>query len=381
MADVYIGGVGIIPFARYPSRSVVSMGGEAALLAMRDAGISPPEVSASIFANVLASRLFGDVTVGQNVFAAVGISGVPVINVENACTSGSTAFIVGVNAIRAGVADVVMVLGAEKMCVPQLGLLNSGETEVDTLLGLVTPASFALRAHRHMHEYGTTPRQLAAISVKNRRHAAANPVAQFRTPITVEEVLASPMIADPLTRLQSCPIADGAAAVVLFSEAAARRHGAKVRVRSAILCSGSYAAQPDLANWETDSRAARLAYEQAGLGPEELDMVECHDAFSISEILHYEALGLCRPGGGGALVESGETSIGGRIPVNPSGGLLSRGHPVGVTGVAQMIEVTLHLRGQAGERQIADARVGLAQCMGGDKAGDTKSCTVAIMVN
>jgi len=381
MAEVWIGGAGIIPFGEHATRSIVSMGAEAARMALRDAGVPPREVQAGFFANVLAQRLFGDITVGQNVLSEVGVCGLPIVNVENACTSGSTAFFLAVNAIRSGQADIAIVVGAEKMHVPQLGLLNPGETAIDTLLGSVVPASFALRAQRHMHEYGTTAHQLAMVSVKNRRHAEHNPVAVFRKPITVEQVLASPMIADPLTRLQSCPNADGAAALVLFSEKAARRYGAKIRVASAILCTGMYPPQPDLARWETDYRGAHLAYEEAGIGPEDINLVECHDAFSIGEILHCEALGLCAPGEGGRLVEDGVTALGGRVPVNPSGGLLSRGHPLGATAVAQLVEVTHQLRGQTGLRQIENARFGIAQCMGADKDGDAKSCTVAILSN
>lgn len=248
-----------------------------------------------------------------------------------------------------------------------------------TLLGLVTPASFALRAQRHMHEFGTRPEQLAAIAVKNRAHAAHNPIAMFRQPVTQAEVLASPMIATPLTRLQCCPIADGAAALVLVGERLARRLGATVRVAASVLTTGTYGTAPDLARWETDRRAAGLAYEQAGLGPADLNVVECHDAFTIAELLHYEGLGLCPPGAGGAYVESGAAALGGRTPVNPSGGLLSRGHPVGATGVAQVVEIAHHLQARADGRQVAGARVGLAHCMGGDKDGDTKSCTITIL--
>ena len=231
-----------------------------------------------------------------------------------------------------------------------------------------------------MEQYGTSQEQLAQVAVKNRAHAASNPMALFNQAITVEEVLAAPMIVDPLTRLQCCPIADGAAALVVCSQETARRlDPAAVRVEAAVLGTGDYESPQDLARWETDFRMSSLAYEKAGLGPEDLDLVECHDAFSISEILHYEALGLCPPGEGGRFVADGHASLGGLLPVNPSGGLLSRGHPVGATGVAQIIEIAWQLRGQAGPRQVAGARVGLAHCMGGDKAGDTKSCTVAIL--
>lgn len=381
MTEVWIGGVGVIPFGRHTDRGIVSMGAEAARLALRDAGVRPRDVQAGFFANVLAQRLFGDITVGQDVLSEVGVCGVPIVNIENACTSGSSAFFLAVEAIRGGRADVALVVGAEKLCVPQLGLLNGGETTIETQLGAVVPASFALRAQRHMHEFGTTPRQLAMVSVKNRRHAGLNPIAMYREPITVEQVLASPMIADPLTRLQSCPNADGAAAIVLLSEEAARRYGASVRVAAAALVTGLYPPTPDLARWETDYRGARLAYEAAGVEPADVDLVECHDAFSIGEILHCEALGLCAPGEGGVLVERGETALGGRVPVNPSGGLLSRGHPLGATAVAQIVEVTHQLRGQAGPRQVENARIGVAQCMGADKDGDAKTCTVAILSN
>ncbi|UCF93556.1 MAG: thiolase family protein [Desulfobacterales bacterium] len=378
MPDVAVIGIGMLPFGRHPERTVVDMGTEATLLALQDAGLPPARVGAGFFANALAGRLFGDMTIGQNVFGEAGINRIPVINVENACTSGSTAFYLAYNAVAAGQVEVALAAGAEKMCVPGFGLINSGENELETKLGLVTPASFALRAMRHMAEFGTTPAQLAAVSVKNRRHARHNPMAQFREPVTVEDVLTAPMIADPLTRLMCCPIADGAAAAILCSTASARRMQRAVQVKAAVLCSGSYENPQDLVRWETDYRVCRLAYEKAGVDPADLDLVECHDAFSIAEILHYEALGLCLPGEGGRLAAEGETALGGRIPVNTSGGLLSRGHPVAATGLAQVCEVITQLRGEAGQRQVAKAKIGLAHCAGGDKDGDTKSSTVLI---
>jgi acetyl-CoA acetyltransferase len=267
------------------------------------------------------------------------------------------------------------------MCVPGFGLIAAGKTELDTQLGMVAPVGFALRAVRHMAEFGTTAEQLAQVAVKNRRHAQMNQFAQFREPVTVEEVLASPMIVDPLTRLQCCPIADGAAAAVLCSEQLARRLGRNINIDAAILCTGNYENPQDLTHWETDYRACSLAYEKAGIGPEDLDVVECHDAFTISEILHYEALGLCQPGEGGKLISEGHTMLGGRIPVNVSGGLLSRGHPLGATGIAQIAEIVIQLRHEASSRQVKDAKVGLAHCMGGDKAADAKSCTIVVLSN
>ncbi len=271
-----------------------------------------------------------------------------------------------------------MVIGAEKMCVPGFGLINSGETELDTQLGLIAPAGFAMRANRYMEEYNATPEQLAQVAVKNRMHAGLNPNAQFREAITVEEVMASPMIVDPLTRFQCCPIADGAAAVIICSSESAKPLARSVNIESAILCTGSYGNHQDMVVWETDARGCSLAYEAAGIGPADIDVVECHDAFTISEILHYEALGLCGPGEGVRMVEQGHTRLGGKTPVNVSGGLLSRGHPVGATGVAQIVEIVTQLRRESGPRQVESAKTGLAHCMGGDKSGDTKSCTVAI---
>jgi len=376
---VAIIGTGITAFGRQPDRSIVSLGVEAGISALKDAGISHLEVSAGFFANALGARLFGDTTIGQNVFAELGITRVPVINTENACTSGSTAFYLALQSIEAGLHDAVLVIGSEKMCVPGLGLIDSGNAELETQLGMVTPAGFAMRAQRHMYQYGTTREQLASVTVKSRQHAVLNSLAQFRTPETIEQVLASPGIADPLTRSQCCPIADGAAALLLASDDYAAKFDRAIPVEAAILTSGSYQNQSDMTQWETDQRTAALAYEQAGIGASDIDIVECHDAFTIAEILHYEGLGLCEPGEGGHLVESGATSLGGRIPVNVSGGLLSRGHPVAATGIAQLVELVIQLRHEAGPRQVKGCKTGLAHCMGGDRAGDTKSCTVVVL--
>lgn len=376
---VYVLGSGITPFGKFVDRTLVQIGIGAVRAVLADAGIAARQIEAAFVANALGSSLLGDTTVGQTILSELGMRGIPVANVENACTSGSTAVWLAWNAIRAGQCDIALVLGVEKMVVPSLGLLDSGKTSVETQLGLVTPASFAMRAVRHMHEFGSTCEQMAAVVAKSRAHALHNPDAFFHKPETVEQVLAAPVVADPLTRSECCPVADGAAALVLCSERKARQLGAQVRLDSVVLQSGYYDNPADLVRWRTDIETGAQAYAQAGLGPDDLDLVECHDAFSIAEILHCEALGLCAPGEGGALALSGATSLGGRIPVNVGGGLLSRGHPVAATGVAQIVELARQLSGRAGSRQVENARVGLAQCMGGDLAGDTKSCTVAIL--
>lgn len=374
MTQPWIAGCGLTAFGRHEDTSLEALAARAAREALLQAGLPPRRIGMAVFANALAARLSGSLTMGQDVLAHVGIAGCAVMNVENACTSGSTAVHIAALAIRAGEVDAALVVGAEKMFHPALGLIDSGKTLADTLLGRVTPAGFALRASRHMARFGTTAEQLAAVSVKNRRAAAGNPLAMMRTPLTLAEVLAAPLVVDPLTRLQCSPVADGAAALVLVSERLARQCGARARLRATVLTSGSYDPMAELSEWETDSRTARLAWERAEAGVEEISVVECHDAFSIAEILHYEGLGLCPVGEGGRYAErllAGDSAC---VPVNPSGGLLSRGHPVAATGIAQIIEVTRHLH-----RQGAPGRLGLAHCMGGDKEADTKSCTIAIV--
>jgi acetyl-CoA acetyltransferase len=380
MRQVDIIGVGLTFFGKQPERSLLNLGSAVALEAIKDAGIKPSQIGAGFYSNARGGSLFGEYTAGQNVLWQVGINRVPIVNVENACTSSSSAFYLAWSGIAAGLYDTAIVVGTEKMFVPGLGLIVSSDTQLDCLEGLVTPATFALRAKLHMDLYGTTKEQLAMVAVKNRRHASLNPRAQFRDAITVEDVLISPMISDPLTRLSCCPNADGAAAAVLCASEISRRYtSTPVKVAASVLVTGSYENPAELEHWETDYRGCRVAYEQAGLGPGDLSAIECHDAFTIAEILHYEAMGLCAEGEGGRLVQSGATTLGGRIPVNPSGGLLSKGHPLGATGVGQIVEGALQLRRKAGGYQVENPKVFLAHCMGGDKDADTKSCTVHIL--
>ena len=217
-----------------------------------------------------------------------------------------------------------------------------------------------------MERYGTTREQLAKISVKNHFNGTLNPYAQFQKKMSVEEILGSPMIADPITLFSCCPNSDGAAAVILCSENKLPKTGVRpIKIAASVLTTGSYENQQDITGWEVEIRAAKQAYQMASLGPKELDVVEVHDAFTICEIIHYEDLGLCPPGEGGRLIEEGVTGLRGKTPVNPSGGLLSRGHPIGASGVAQIVEIVWQLRGEACKRQVVGARVGLAQIMGG----------------
>jgi acetyl-CoA acetyltransferase len=381
MREVYIIGAGMTQFGKHLERSLRDLGREACLLAIQDAGVMPRDVEAGYCGNALAPAIQGETGVGQNVFWEVGIGGIPIVNVENACASGSTALREGWMAVAGGFYDVVMVAGVEKAVMPKGTMLNVGAGELETKLGEVFPGYFATIAQKHMERYGTTREQMAQVSVKNHIHGALNPYAQFQKKFTVEEVLNSPMIADPLTLYSCCPNSDGAAALVLCSKEKIRRaNGRAIRIAASVLTTGTYVNQRDITNWDVEIRAAEQAYKMASLGPEDLDVVEVHDAFTICEILHYEGLGLCPLGEGGRLIEERATELGGRIPVNPSGGLLSKGHPVGASGVAQVVEIVWHLRGEAGERQVQGARVGLADMMGGNKEGDTRACTVHILV-
>lgn len=381
MEDVFIIGVGMTQFGKHTDRSLRDLGGEACLKALRDAGVNPKKIEAGYCGNALAPAIQGETGVGQNVFWEVGINEIPIVNVENACASGSTALREGWMAITGGFYDMVIVAGVEKTVMPKGAMLDVGASELETKLGDVFPGQFALIAQKHMERYGTTREQLAKVSVKNHFNGTFNPYAQFQKQVTVEEVLNSPVVADPLTLFSCCPNSDGAAALILCSEKKAQKMKVRaVRIAASILTSGTYNNQRDITGWEIEKRAAERAYEMASLGPKDIDLVEVHDAFTISEIIHYEDLGLCAPGEGGSLIDEGVTELGGRIPVNPSGGLLAKGHPVGASGVAQVAEIVWQLRGEAGKRQVKNPRVGLAQIMGGYKEGDTRACTVHILI-
>lgn len=378
--NVSIIGVGITPFGKLPHLTLDDLGFSAAREAIRDAGLSPADIQTAYSGNALASQLFGEFTIGQKILWGLGIHQIPVINVENACTSGSSAFYLACLAIESGAAEVALILGVEKMYVPVKKVLDAGANDLETKLGFIVPGSFAMRANSYIKDFGLKPEEMALVSVKNHQHGALNPNAQYRELVTVEEVLQSPMVVSPLTRLSCCPQGDGAAAVVICRSDLAKRFGNKaVQVKASVLLSGSYDNPPHLAQWPADTRAAQKAYQQAGLGPQDLDVIELHDAFTIAEIIHYEGLGLCPLGEGGKLLKEGETWLGGRIPVNPSGGLLAKGHPVGATGVAQIVEIVQQLRGEAGARQVTKAKVGLAHCMGGDLQGDARSVTINIL--
>jgi len=303
------------------------------------------------------------------VLKEIGQTGVPCINVSNACASGATAVREATMAVRSGMVDVALAVGAEKNPRGMLGGAPAFGPPVEGLFGSESmPAVFAEAGMVHANAYGTTLEQFAQVAVKNHHHATMNPKAAYRKETPMEEVLASEMIAWPLTKLMCSANVDGAAAVIIVSEKKARElgMGRMVRIRGSVLTSDPYESRnPEMFDASSVTRlAAAQAYEMAGLGPEDLDLVELHDCFATAEILHYENLRLCGEGEAGRLIDSGATALGGRIPVNVSGGLLSKGHPIGATGVANVVEIVEHLRGQAGARQVEGAKIGLAHVLG-----------------
>jgi acetyl-CoA acyltransferase len=337
MAAAYIAGADMIAFGRYPDRTYYELGAQAALLALDDAGLSILDVGA-----VYASSCFNAQSMlGQKVLKEIGQTGVPCINVSNACASGATAVREAAMAVRSGMVDVALAVGAEKNPRGMLGGAPPFGPPVEGLFGSESmPAVFAEAGMAHANAYGTTLEQFAQVAVKNHHHATMNPKAAYRKETPLEEVLASEMIAWPLTKLMCSANVDGAAAVIVVSEKKARELGLSrmVRIRASVLTSDPYEARnPEMFDANSVTRlAAHQAYEMAGLGPEDLDLVELHDCFATAEILHYENLGLCGDGQAGRLIDSGATALGGRIPVNVSGGLLSKGHPIGATGVANI---------------------------------------------
>ena len=362
-----IGG-GSTVFGKFPQRSCEDLGREAVLAAIEDAGVRPRNIGFASCATV-----FGGYCMGQRVLKEAGIAGIEIVNVENACAGGATAFREAWLRIATGQVDVAMAIGVESMTTSAVAgkLIEPPRDDLDGQLGLTVPIFFALMMKRHMEDCGTTLEQAAEVSVKNHRHGALNPYSQYRKELSVEEILSSRMISEPLTLLQCCPSTDGAAATVLCAANIAGRFTSRpMLVAASALRSGDYLYRWRDATYSDMSHgAAEQAYEMAGCGPGDIDCIELHDPFTICELMHYEDLGLCARGEGGKLIESGATRLGGRIPVNPSGGLLSKGHPLSATGVAQVAECLWQLRSVAGSRQVPGARVALTQVVGGYIAG------------
>jgi len=405
--NAVVAGVGMTTFGKHMDRGLKSLGTEAVQAALADAGVDSKDLEAAYVGNAAAGVITGQESIrGQVILRSMGLGRLPVVNVENACASSSTAFNQASAMVSAGLYDIVLALGVEKLYHEDKKVTFSaftGAVDIEAMSTIIEQLQagakasgaksassgagksrsmfmdiYAQMARAHMAAYGTTVEQYAGVSAKNSFHGSLNPRAQFREALTVEQVLAQPMIAEPLTRSMCSPIGDGAAAAVVMSERKARELGVSggVRVVSSVLRSG----------WDTDPREAgtsevcsKESYEEAGDRPEDLDVIELHDASAPSELLTYESLSLCGKGEGGKLIEEGVTRLGGRCPVNTSGGLLRKGHPVGATGIAQIVELTEQLQGRAGDRQVEGARVALAHNGGGTIGPDAAAMCVTIL--
>ena len=396
MSDVYVAGVGMTHFGKHLDQSLKDLAGAALRDALADAGCEVGAIEAVFFGNCVQGHMEGqDMVRGEIALRPHGIAGIPVINVENACATASTAFHMAVNYVKAGAADIALAIGVEKMYSEDKlrmfsafdgawdvndvehvkeQLLHMGDG-VEAPPGTTSPRPYSVFmdvyagfSRMHMREFGTTQRQLAAIASKNHNHSTMNPKSQYQKAFTIDEVLAGAPITYPLTVPMCSPVSDGAAAAIVCNAAGLKRLQAsaarKLRVLASVVQAGS-----NRGPTEFDKHASRLAalkaYEQAGIGPSDVDVAEVHDATATGEVLETEALGLCALGEGGVVGERGETSLGGRIPVNPSGGLESKGHPIGATGLGQIYELVTQLRGEAGKRQVEGARIAIAQNGGG----------------
>lgn len=367
MSDAYIVGVDMIKFGRFPDRTVPNIGAESALLALDDCGLSIHDMQALYCGNLGQASAM----VGQRILQEIGQTGIPVVNVSNACATGATAFREGWAAVKAGLYDLVLCVGVEQMGKGLLGGAGGGTgIPKEGLLGSGTmPAVFAEAGMEHANKYGTTFEQFAKVSVKNHHHSTLNPKAMYQIETPLDVVMNAEMISYPNTKLMCSVNVDGSAAAVIASEKKAKELGLMdraVKVRASVLTSDPWQ-ERDLVMPDVNSctrKAAKEAYEMAGVGPDDIDLVELHDCFATAEILHYENLGLCGDGEAGKLIDDGEVALGGRVPVNVSGGLLSKGHPLGATGIANIYEVSTHLRGEAGGRQVEGARIGMTHVIG-----------------
>lgn len=396
MPDIYVVGVGMTHFGRHMDRSLESLVGEAIDASLKDAGCEKSAIQSAFYTGVTQGSLQGQTLIpGQILLAKNGIEGMPIFNIENACASGSSGFHLAVQMLRAGSCDVALAVGAEKMNITDKAKMFSvfdGGWDVsnpeDNLKKLLAPSAgfevpeghesdrpyslfmkvYAAFCRQHMQTYGTTQRQIAAICAKNHQHSEHNPLAQYRRPYTVDEVLAAPPITYPLTLPMCAPISDGAAAVIVCNEDGLKRLGVErkraIKVLASVVRSATSrpAEQPEL---HCEHLAAKQAYELAGIGPQDIDVAEVHDATAMGEVMHVENLGLVGFGEAGPAAEQGDFTIGGRIPVNPSGGLESKGHPIGATGLGQIHELVMQLRGETGARQVDGAKHAIQENSGG----------------
>jgi acetyl-CoA C-acetyltransferase len=372
MRDVAIIGVGSTPFGKLEGRGLIDIAVAACREALADAGLPRQSIQALYLGNFIGERLAGQGAIAGMVANRLGLTGIPATKTEGACASGGIAFRLGVLGIALGLYDFVLVAGAEKMTSASTaevtaGLATAGDEEAEMRSGLTFPGAFAIITRAHMARHGTTREQIGLVSVKNHGLGAANPKAQFRKPVTLDEVLGSRLIADPLRLFDCPPISDGAAAVVLCPADRARElHGRPVRVLGTGHATGPATLweMDDVTAFPATARAAREAYAMAGIAPGDVDVAEVHDCFTMAEIVATEDLGLFPRGQGGRAVAEGWSAVEGRVAVNPSGGLIAKGHPVGATGCAQVYELVRQLRGEAAN-QVRDCEIGLAHNLGG----------------
>ena len=376
MRDVAIVGASMLKFGRYPDKELPELGAQATILALQDAGMTMKDIQIMVSGNLYQSNA----TVGQRILKEIGQTGIPVINVANACATGSTAFREAYYAVASGAYDIALAVGSEQM--GKMGLLGAGGgrggISPEGIVGSgLMPAVFGQAGVEHMRKYGTTQEQFAKVAVKNHKHSTLNPYSQYQVDMSLEDVMNARVVAWPNTLYMCCPTGDGAAAAIITSMDKARQYTTKpIKVAASVLTSDPWSERDlTLPDVNTLTRnAAKEAYETAGITADDLDLVELHDCFATAELLHYENLGLCGEGEAGRMIDEGETMIGGRIPVAPSGGLLSKGHPLGATGVANIVELVWHLRDQAGARQVEGAKAGLAHVIGLGSA-----CTINIV--
>ncbi|WP_175976929.1 thiolase family protein [Burkholderia sp. BCC1047] len=410
MSKIYIAGIAMTVFGRHLDRSLDDLAREALQRALRDAGCHADAIRAAFYAGITNGPLQGQLSIpGQVVFSKIGLEGIPVFNVENACASGSTAVHLAVRQLQSGACDVALALGAEKMNVADkaksFALFDAGwdVSRVDenfaTLArlgeGIEPPPGseserpysrfmkiYAAMCRHHMHTYGTTQRQIAAVSAKNHGHSVHNPYSQFRQPFTIDEVLAAAPITYPITLPMCAPLSDGAAAAILCTEEGLERIGADrsrcIRIAASVIRSFTRR-RIDEPHKHIGRLAALQAYEQAGVGPEDMDVAEVHDASAMGEIIQAENLGFVPLGEGGPAAERGEFTLGGRIPINPSGGLESKGHPLGATGIGQLYELVTQLRGEAGARQVDGARHAIQENGGGLQGVEEAALAIHIL--
>jgi len=368
MRDVAVIGAGSTVFGKFPERLPYQLGAEAVRAAIQDADITPQDIQFAYCAN-----LYGGMVIGQAVLGETGVTDIELTNIENACAGGATALRKAWWDIASGLYDIGIVVGVESMTTSPIAgkLIPPAKGDITGELGMNMVARFALSQRRYMDMFNVSLEQIALVSVKNHRHGCLNPYSQYRKELTVEEIVNSRPICEPITLLQCCPATDGAAALILASSDLARRYTRRpVFIAASVLKSGDYAFRwEDITFSDMTSKCINSAYEMAGLGPEDIDVCELHDAFAVNELQHYIELGFCKRGEEVRLLEDRVTELGGKLPVNPSGGLLSKGHPVSASGVAQIAELVWQLRGQAGERQVAHAKVALAHVIGGEVTG------------